>query len=255
MSKKIGVIAHFRVDEEYRDDIAAMIKANMELAEDVEVILIGSLDGMSDEEIKALSFEPDRDDLSWSYKELLTDGTLAYIRVEELRRLIKEKAKELADQGVACSLVVCTCKNHEKAMGAPNLLTPSAWMESVALQLLPEGGTIGVINPDPASVDYEFEKWREVEKKYGVKIINDCAFGMPEGTTEWELASEEVRASAADAPVNVAKDLVAKGADVIILDCAGYDVSFRDRIVAETGKPVIHPLSLMGNAIASIYNL
>ena len=254
MSKKIGLIAHFRVDDTHRKDIADMIKANMELAEDVKVELIGSLDGMTDDEIKGLSFEPEQG-LSWSYKELLTDGTIAYIKVEELRRLIREKAEKLAEMGAVCSLVVCTCSDHEKAMGAPNLLTPSKWMETATLQLLPEGGTIGVINPDPSSVDYEFQKWKLVATQHGVSVINDCAFGMPEGTSEWELASEEERASAADAPVEVAKKLVAKGADVIVMDCAGYDVSFRDRIAAETGKPVIHPLSLMGKIISSVYNL
>ena len=66
---------------------------------------------------------------------------------------------------------------------------------------------------------------------------------------------ENELATARDRPVQAAKELVAEGADIIVMDCMGYTKEHREAVHQATGKPVIHPKSILGKTLESIYCL
>ena len=107
-------------------------------------------------------------------------------------------------------------------------------VESTAMSLLPRDGVIGVVQPDGITSDEEIKHWNSL----GVSILSTTI--SPSDNTLAELGE-------------ATQSLVAKGADLIVLDCLAFG---RDhwRLVRElTGKPVILPISLLGKILDEAY--
>jgi len=93
---------------------------------------------------------------------------------------------------------------------------------------------IGVVQPDGITSDEEIKHWNSL----GVSILSTTI--SPSDNTLAELGE-------------ATQSLVAKGADLIVLDCLAFG---RDhwRLVRElTGKPVILPISLLGKILDEAY--
>lgn len=241
--KKIGVIVGFKVS----DEIAEWVRENLEVPEDTEVLVVGAQDGMSDEELRALSegIEPG------AYVDTLSDGTTIYLRKEDVVRNMRKKAHELRQQGVVASMICCTME-YSELEDIEDLLIPSKVVENAALALVPKGATIGVLNPLEETMDYEIQKWKRLPD---YKIVNLAAPAIVEGSPEAALLSEEEFATAEQRPVEAAKKLVEQGAEVIVLDCMGFTKEHREKVSKATGKPVIQPQSLLGKTLETLYCL
>lgn len=241
--KKIGVIVGAKVSE----DIAEWVRANLEVPEGTEVLVVGAQDGMSDEELRALGegVEPG------PYVDMASDGTTVYLRKKDVVANMRKKAEELREQHVAASVICCTM-DYSELEDIEDLLIPAKVVEKTALALVPKGGTIGVLNPIEATMDYEIQKWKKL-KDY--KIVNLAAPAIVPGSPELELLSEEELATAEQRPVEAAKALVEQGADVLVMDCMGYAKEHRQAVSDATGKPVIQPQSLLGKTLETLYCL
>ena len=241
--KKIGVIVGFKVS----DEIAEWVKANLEVPEDTEVLVVGAQDGMSDKKLRALSegVEPG------PYVDALSDGTTVHLRKEDVIKNMRKKAEALREQGVVASMICCTME-YSELEDIDNLLIPSKLVENAALALVPKGATIGVINPLEETMDYEIQKWKRLPD---YKIVNLAAPAIVEGSPEAALLSEEEFAAAEKRPVEAAKKLAEQGADVIVLDCMGFTKAHREKVSKATGKPIIQPQSLLGKTLETLYCL
>ena len=241
--KKIGVIVGCKVS----DEIAGWVRANLEVPEGTEVLVVGAQDGMSDDELRALSegVEPG------PYVDALSDGTTVHLRKEDVVKNMRNKAEELREQGVVASMICCTM-DYSQLEDIEDLLIPSKFVENAALALVPKGGTIGVINPIEETMDYEIQKWKRLPD---YKIVNLAAPAIVQGSPEAALLSEEEFATAEQRPVEAAKKLVEQGAELIVLDCMGFTKEHREKVSKATGKPVIQPQSLLGKTVETLYCL
>lgn len=241
--KKIGVIMGFRCSH----DIAEWVRANFEVPEGTELIVVGAQDGLSDDELRTLSeaVEPG------AFVDALSDGTMIYLRKEDVVSNMRRQAEALREQGVTASMICCTM-DYSELEDIENLMIPAKFVESAALALVPKGSTIGVLNPIEATMDYEVQKWKKID---GYTIVNRAAAPLVDGSPEAELLTKEERASAEERPVEAARELVAQGADIIVLDCMGFSEKHHRAVSKATGKPVIEPQSLLGKTMETLYCL
>jgi len=145
----------------------------------------------------------------------------------------KKVIANLKAEGSEIVLMCCTIP-WRSLEGLPGVICPSLVMESTAMSLLPRDGVIGVVQPDGITSDEEIKHWNSL----GVSILSTTI--SPSDNTLAELGE-------------ATQSLVAKGADLIVLDCLAFG---RDhwRLVRElTGKPVILPISLLGKILDEAY--
>ena len=212
MKKKIGVILAFRSSPEVED----FVKFALDLPGNrAEILVRGSQDHLTDDELKAMTEGYDVP----MYGDQLKDGTMVYLRKEDLLANMRVADKWLRERGCTTTMVFCA-NDYSELMDIENMVLPGELVINNALALVPKGGTIGVINPIEASAPYEIRKWDRV-KEMGYKIVNTLAAPIIPDSPDLAMMSEEEIAAAAGRPVEAALEMKEQGADIIILDCLG----------------------------------
>ncbi|MFA4646683.1 AroM family protein [Pyrococcus kukulkanii] len=204
-----------------RVDVVPEIKPY--LGAGVEIIECGALDDLTLEEIKKLA--PKEGDYVLVTR--LRDGTQVRLSREKIIKRLQECIKKLEER-VDVIGVLCTGEFPEltsrKLLVEPSLLLLKT-VEALNVS------NLGVIVPDPDQVEITKRKWEGVAKSIKVRSVSPYV-GKED---EFIRAAQEL-----------------KECDLIVMDCIGYKLSFKEIVKEITKKPVVLPRTLMARVIGEL---
>lgn len=207
-----------------RPDCEELFKRGLN-AED-EVIVMGALDGLPDEEVHDFKPEPGEKIL------IALDRQLAPITVPDKLVMSRMQAvvTELERAGATMILINCSGRMQKFEASVPVLL-PGDILEHTILAVA-EGKKVGVLVPDEAQIDGTFLQFEELNTL--PFVLSASPFGPREKVTE---ALEKL-----------------KGYDpaLIVMDCTSYDRTMKDLAREITGKPVITAESILLKILAEL---
>jgi len=189
----------------------------------LEILEVGALDGLSQEEIEAL--HPREEDEVLVSR--LRDGRQVKLRRDKIEDRLKLLIREIEDR---VDLIGLLCTGKFEGLSSRKLLVePSLILTKVVESL--NAATLGILIPDPAQEGMTLEKWRGKAKEIVIRSLS------PYESTKESFAK-------------VAPDF--KECDLIVLDCIGYSLEVKRTLSSLTGKPVILPRTLMARVIGEL---
>lgn len=231
--RKMGVLVPYRSDPE----MIAFVEEHLDL--EADLVVRGSQDGMSDEELRALSegVEPN------SYAEILEDGSTVNITREVVLEGMQSQARRLLDDGCEAVMICCTLPWTElDAMS--DVVTPYTILEDTAATIAGSGGAIGVMQPVEAAMEEEIAHWLALGERRGLEI--HARYAAPQVPGEDVVFSDDQYAE-------VARSLAAQDVDVIVMDCMAYTEHHREVVSEASGKPVLRAMQLTGMVVEHAY--
>ncbi|MFC7395439.1 AroM family protein [Scopulibacillus cellulosilyticus] len=220
MKQKVGLLT---IGQSPRVDMTPEMK--MFLGEQIELVEMGAIDGMSGEELKELAPVPG--DLT--YVSRLKDGGSIKLSKQALLPKLQDKIKQLEAAGVSSTILACTGSfppfQHEKP-----LLFPDKVLASVVQAVL-QKGTLGIIMPLAEQLDLTKEKWG------GSGLDIKFASASPYEPADFSEAAKELRE---------------QQADLIVLDCMGYTFDHQSLVRKVSGVPVILSRSIVAKVAGEL---
>ena len=230
---RIGALVPYRSDPE----MIGFVKEHLDL--EAELVVRGSQDGMTDEELRTLSegVEPN------SYAEILDDGSTVNITRDVVLEGLQRQARSLLDDGCSAVIICCTLPWVElDAM--QDVVTPYTILEDTAATIAGEGGAVGVMQPVEAAMEEELEHWLALGERRGLEI--HARYAAPQVPGEEVVFSDDQYAE-------VARSLAAQDVDVIVMDCMAYTEHHRAVVAEASGKPVLRAMQLTGTVVEHAY--
>ena len=234
---KLGIILGNRLSQDLEAYIRGSLKTN------AEMLIMGSQDGLSDEELRRLD-----NGHPTSFPETLNDGTTVHLRQETVEDNVCKAAEQLRKRGASFVLMFCTVPLP--ALQQAGIITPCPLLEHAALSVR-NGGAIGVLQPIEEMMEREMQHWNALN----VPVVYAYAPPLVPGSPENAQVDESIRNTPDKHLTQTALSLVDQGAEVIVLDCMGYQDHHRELVFNVTGKPVIQPSSYVGLALSTMYCL
>jgi protein AroM len=207
------------------DDVRAVLGAS------ARVVERGALDGMTDAEIAAIA-----PSVPGEYRlvTLLRDGRSVEIgKTPILERLQRHIADLERNEGVDATLLMCTGAFPPFAHDRPLLLPQEALYGAVTG--IAGGGRVGALIPLESQREQALRKWAE----YGV----DDARVYPASPYGGDPIGAIERASA---------DARDDGAEVLFMDCFGYDLAMKAAARKSFGGPVVLARTMAARLIAEL---
>lgn len=225
MMKKLGAIT---IGQSPRIDvIPEMIPY---LGDNVEVIQVGALDGLTYEEI--LNFEPEADDYVLVSK--LRDGRSVKFAEKFILPRLQTCIDKLEAEGADIILFICTGVFPDIFKSTKPILYPQRILHGVTPQLI-DKGKIAVITPDKEQIVQSQKKWSE--SGADVIVVNGSPYGKED---ELEEAINKL---------NKVNDI-----DIIVMDCIGYNQEMKNKVSKGTGKPVVLARTIVARVLGEILN-
>ena len=225
----IGVLVPYRSDPE----MIAFVEEHLDL--EADLVVCGSQDGMSDDELRALSegVEPN------SYAETLEDGSTVNITREVVLDGMQKQARRLLEDGCDAVMICCTLP-WEELDAMEGVVTPYTILEDTAATVAGGSGAIGVMQPVEAAMEEEIQHWLALGERRGLEI--HARYAAPQVPGEDMVFSDDQYAE-------VARSLAAHDVDVIVMDCMAYTEHHRAVVAAASGKPVLRAMQLTGMVV------
>ena len=217
----ISILCYGRAD----DYMTGLIRDNFKL--DAAMQISGALDGVSDDEIRALASGDDVD----LFAVPLSDGSFAMVDHDKLDEVCTRSAAELKANGAGLVFVFCTAPWYQLE-SVDDVLVPFRLLENNALTLMKmrKGSKLGVMQPAEETKDFEIKHWLEL----GVEVTSAVADSFGEDN---------------DAIAAAAKQLEDDGAGVVVMDCLAYTESHYEAARAAVDIPVILPMSFLASVV------
>jgi protein AroM len=194
------------------------------------VIERGALDGLSASEVEALA--PDQGEAL--LVTLLRDGRSVSVVKERILELVQRQIHRLEEEDeVSATLLVCSGPFPPFAHCRP-LVQPQAALYGAVLALA-SGGRVAAMLPKPRQFEWSRREWRRAGVRDPVLV-----------------AAEPYQAQAQAAVEAAARDARERGADVLYLDCFGYDAGMREGACAAFGGPVVLARSMAARLLAEV---
>lgn len=190
-----------------------------------EIKLLGALDGISVPQIDDLAGI----DGSYPLHTLLSDGSTRDIDIKVLAPLVETKARELVDAGARAVVVCCAGDFPDIDCGVP-VLRPGRLLPALAGAIC-RTRRIGVVSPIASQMAPAQAKW----ERDGFSVRT--AFASPYRHDEIKIAAREM----ADSEL-----------EVVILDCMGHGVEYRDEFTRLSKRPVLLAQTLLAKVAAEM---
>lgn len=229
----IGVLVPYRSDSE----MIAFVEEHLDL--EADLVVCGSQDGMSDDELRALSEGVE----SNSYAEILEDGSTVNITREVVLEGLQRQAQRLLEDGCDAVMICCTLPWDELDAMA-GVVTPYTILEDTAATVAGESGAIGVMQPVEAAMEEEIQHWLALGERRGLEI--HARYAAPQVPGEDVVFSDDQYAE-------VARSLASQDVDVIVMDCMAYTEHHRALVAEASGKPVLRAMQLTGTVVEHAY--
>ena len=234
---KVGIVLGYRLTA----DLEAYIRSSLKT--DAEMLITGSQDGLSDEELRELDTrEPT------SFPEILADGSTVHLSQENVVDNALKAAEKLRQEGA--SLVMMFDTLPLPALQEAGVITPCLLLEHAALAMR-NSGAIGVLLPIEAVMEQEIQHWKALD----VPVVYAYAPPLVPGSSLNPQVAESIRSAPDEHLTQAALSLAEQSAEVIVLDCMAYNDHHRELVFNVAGKPVIQPTSYVGFALSNMYCL
>lgn len=216
-SKSVGILT---IGQSPRTDVTPSIEAI--LGNRVSIVESGGLDSLTNETVH--SVEPDEWDTT--YISRMRDGKSVKIGKSKLLPLLQAEMSAL-EETVDIVLMLCT-GDFPTLQAKKPIVYPDKILNHIVRALLPSG-SLGLIIPLEEQRESLLSKWQQE----GLKIFT-------------EVASPYEKSDIAGA----ARALQKQGADIVVLDCMGYNEQHKSEAVKGSGLPVLLPRTLVARIIA-----
>ncbi|MDO5718760.1 MAG: AroM family protein [Tissierellia bacterium] len=224
MKSKLGVIT---IGQSPRVDVIP--EMGKYLGDEVEIIELGALDGLSYEEI--LEFTPDEGDYVLISR--LNDGRNVKFAKKYIMPRLQNCIKDLEKRKVDMILFICTGSFPEGFESNVDLIYPQKILDSVVPNLI-NGSKLGVITPLEDQINQTMRKWKDAGVNAKVVAANPYISNDELEKTLYELRDDDL--------------------SLIVLDCIGYDLEFKKKVIEITGKRVILSRSMVARIISEVLN-
>ncbi|HDS3774460.1 AroM family protein [Enterobacter roggenkampii] len=163
---------------------------------------------------------------------LLSDGKLAHVSRQKIERSLQGVIEVLDNQGYDVILLMSTAPI--KGLTARNaiLLEPMRIIPPLVASIV-DGHQVGVIVPIEELMDNQEAKWHVLEKVHLYALANPF----------WDSEAKLIAAG---------KELLERGADVLILDCLGFHQHHRDLLQKALDVPVLLSNVLMARLASEL---
>jgi protein AroM len=163
---------------------------------------------------------------------LLSDGKLAHVSRQKIERSLQGVIEVLDNQGYDVILLMSTAPI--KGLTARNaiLLEPMRIIPPLVASIV-DGHQVGVIVPIEELMDNQEAKWQVLEKVPLYALANPF----------WDSEAKLIAAG---------KELLERGADVLILDCLGFHQHHRDLLQKALDVPVLLSNVLMARLASEL---
>ena len=197
------------------------------ISDGVKIKEKGAMDGVDKKEIENFSPENEGDTLVTRMR----DGSQVILGKKSILPRMQKKIDELNREKVDLIALLCSGKFPNFDSGAP-LIFPERLVRGL-LSSISISGKLGLLVPS----QQQKEEIAEDKRKIGFETVTI-------GISPYENKAEEIALAA----MKTKK----KGADLILLDCFGYDEEMKDLVFKETKIPTILVRSLLGRAISEL---
>ncbi len=219
MAMRLGAVT---IGQSPRTDIIPELRSVLGIA--IEIVEAGALDGLSPREVEQLAPAEGEQVLV----SRLRDGSSTRIGHRHVVPLLQERLADLAPR-VDAVLLLCTGSFEPFAFPHP-ILYPERLMLAMAQAVAPRH--LGILTPDPAQVEEQQVRWRQVTDRLSVLPASPYA------------AAEKLPALGAE--------LAARGVDLIVLDSLGYGLAMKAAVRRAAGRPVLLPRTVLARAAAEL---
>lgn len=213
----LGVVT---IGQTPRPDLEAAFRLHAPTA---TIRVSGALAGVPPAEVAAISV-PDR----YPLLVRLADGGTAQIPLAALAPLVEERARRLAEEGVAAVVVACAGAFPEIRCAAPVLL-PGRLLPGV-VGAMTRSRRIGIVTPLAGQAPAAREKW--TADGFSVKV----AWASP-------YVHDELDAAAAMRDPTL---------EVVVLDCMGHGDDYRRAFAERCGRPVVLAQSVVARVAGEL---
>ena len=216
---KIGAIT---IGQSPRTDLIPEMEENF--YDDIEIIQMGGLDGLTREDIEKFTPKPN----DYVLVSRLRDGSSVTFGESHVLPRLQQCIDKLEEQGVSLILFLCTGEFPEEFSASVPLLFLNRILISMVSGTM-SGCRMTVLTPSADQCSQVKKKWEAVAQ--AVTVISVSPYDGLEPV------------------IQAAGAICADETDVIVLDCIGYTVEMKRKIHDMTGKPVILPRTLVARVI------
>jgi protein AroM len=188
----------------------------------------GALDSLGDQDIAALAPREDEHVLVTR----LRDGREVTIAKERILALMQTAVDTLASDGADVICVLCTGEFATLTSRAM-LIYPDRILGGVVNAVLPTG-TLGVLMPHPLQHDSMVAKWATEDR-----IVVTATASPYSGVDELTAAMSDLRA---------------RGSDLVVMDCMGFDRDMQRLAQNAIDAPVVLANGLTGSVLSELIN-
>lgn len=188
-----------------------------------EITEIGALDGLSPEEIDALS--PKEGDPMLVSR--LRNGSQVKLNGKAIKERLRECIKRIEGK---VDIIGLLCTGEFEGLSSNRILVEPSLLLTKAVEAL-NVSHLGVLIPDPAQEEMTLRKWEGKAQRIKVKSVSP-----------YTGKEEEMIESA----------LNLRDCDLIVLDCIGYGLKVKELVRSLTGKPTILPRTLMARFLGEL---
>ena len=193
----------------------------------VELIEAGALDGLTRAEID--TFAPGPDDYVLISR--LTDGSSAVFADRYVLPLLQQRIHALEQQGVSMILFFCTGDFPDDFTAGVPLIFPYKILNGL-VPALTSNGHIAVLTPKPEQVAQAENKWKHYVRQ--VTVVPASPYG---DIAEVEAAAHRLKGC---------------GADLVVMDCIGYNVAMKRMVADITGINVLLSRTILARVAAEL---
>lgn len=221
MVRKVGAIT---IGQSPRVDVVPEIEAI--LGGRIEIIEAGALDGLSHEEIAALAPGPG----DYVLVTRLRDGSSVKLAEQRILSLMQARIDEVVAAGAEAVLLLCT--GEFPPFSCPRLILQPQLILHHFTAAVAAGRRLGIIVPDPGQVEQAGVRWAGMGSALAVEAAS------PYGPVEaiWQAAAR----------------LQEWQAELIVLDCMGFNMDMKKEIMKRTGIPTILPRTVAARVILEL---
>ncbi|WP_084665805.1 AroM family protein [Thermanaeromonas toyohensis] len=221
MVRKVGAIT---IGQSPRVDVVPEMKEI--LGENIEIIEGGALDGLTQEEIAALAPGPE----DYVLVTRLRDGSSVRIAERYIVPRMQTQIDKLVAEGAEIIVLLCTGE-FPNFSSSKLILKPQVILHHFTSGIA-TGRRLGVIVPDKDQVEQARARWAGVGEVLRVEAAS------PYGPREeiWRAASS----------------LKEWQAEVIVLDCIGFNLQMKREVNQHTGVPVILPRTVLARTLQEL---
>jgi len=200
---------------------------------------VGLLDGLSRQEIEQ-HFAPTIDEAVVISR--LQDGSRVVLSSQRVEQALQEKINWMAEQG--CEVLLLMCSGEFSGLHSPSvtLIEPDRLVPPLINGIV---GTnqVGIIVSDTEQMEQQVNKWKNLSKRPRFAIASPYLFNDSDiddgGVDETRL-------------LDAALSLKAQGAEVVVLDCIGYQTHHGEMLEEYLQIPVLLSNTLVARLAAEL---